>query len=70
MNMAGWNIQILDVRGAFLHDHFDAGEKIYLEIPHIFKKFYPLGVSLEIKRTLCGAKQATVQYWKESQSAF
>jgi len=40
--MAGWWIELLDVKGAFLCGEFEKGRKVYMEVPQGFEKFYSI----------------------------
>jgi hypothetical protein len=35
--MAGWYAELIDVKGAFLHDVFEKGQKVYMEVPQGFE---------------------------------
>ena len=70
MIMAGWASHLLDVKGAFLNGRFENGERVIMEVPQGFKKFYPGNVVLLLVRTLYGLKQAAIQYWREMNRAF
>ena len=64
--MASWFGQIVDVKAAFLNDHLDQEkEKMYLEIPEGFERFYPTNVYLLLLKALQGTKQAAMVFWKE-----
>ena len=65
MVMAGWIANVVDVKGAFLHGKFADGERIYMEVPIGWEKFYPPNVVLELKKTIYGLKQAAMAFWKE-----
>ena len=57
--MAGWTAYIVDVKGAFLHGDFEDGEKIYMEVPKGFRKYYATNIVLLLLQTLYGLKQAS-----------
>ena len=40
MLLAGWHGELIDIKGAFLHGDFEDGEKLYMEVPEGFDKFY------------------------------
>jgi len=64
MLMAGWTAYIVDVKGAFLHGDFEDGEKIYMEVPKVFKKIYATIIVLLLLQTLYGLKQAAMAFWR------
>jgi hypothetical protein len=68
--MANWYGELLDVKGAFLHGIFEEGERLYMDVPEGFKKYYPVGVVLLLLKTLYGLKQAVVAFWKQLVMAF
>ena len=70
MAMAGWYAELLDIRGAFLCGRFEDDERIYMEVPEGFEKYYPKDVVLRLLRTIYGLKQAAIAFWKELLSAF
>ena len=70
MLMAGYTSYILDIVGAFLHGHFSNNEKIYTKIPLGFERFYPKDCLLLLTKTLCGCKQAALEFWREMNKAF
>jgi hypothetical protein len=35
--MAGWYVELIDVKGAFLHGVFEKGGKVYMEVPQGFE---------------------------------
>ena len=41
-----WMSAIIDVEGAILQGHFENGEKLYIEVPDGFQKWYPDDVVL------------------------
>ena len=72
MIMANWASHLLDVKGAFLLGNFEeTDEKIYMEVPQGFEKYYdPTKVLLLLLRTTYGLKQAAYTFWKELLKAF
>lgn len=70
MTMAGWYAILLDIQGAFLNGHFQGGEKLLMEVPQRFKKYYPGNVMLRLLRTIYGLKQLAMQFWREMAQAF
>ena len=55
--MAGCIVNILDVKGAFLHGEFDEGKKkIYMEVPEAFEGIFRSGVLLMLIKTIYGLK--------------
>ncbi len=65
MIMDDWQGQIVDMKGAFLHEEFEDGEVIYMKVPHGFEKFYPDDVVLKLKKCIYGLKQATMAFWHQ-----
>ena len=63
MIMALWLAEIIGVKGAFLKASFDPKQKVYMEIPKGFEKFYPKNVLLLLKKTLYGVKNAAKAFW-------
>ena len=57
--------QIVDIKGAFLHGHFENGEIIHMSVPKGFKRYYPRDVVLLLLKTLYGLKQAAMAFWRE-----
>ena len=56
----------MDVKAEFVNGHLDQEkEKMYLEIPEGFDRFYPTNVYLLLLKALHGTKQATMVFWKE-----
>jgi len=69
--MARWHAEILDVQGAFLKGRFENGEKIYMDVPQGFEKYYdPQVWVLLLRRTIYGTKQAAYAFWRELLKAF
>jgi hypothetical protein len=68
--MANWYGELLDVKGVFLHDEFEEGEKLYMQVPEEFEKYYPVGVVLLLLKTIYGLKQAAIAFWKQLLKAF
>jgi hypothetical protein len=64
--MAKFLMEVLDVKGAFLHGEFEEGEKIYMEIPQGFEKYYnPLQYVWRLMMTMYGLKQAALAFWQK-----
>jgi hypothetical protein len=61
---------LLDVKGAFLCGNFENGEKIYMEIPQGFERFYGKNSVLLLLKTIYGLKQAALAFWRELLKAF
>jgi hypothetical protein len=61
--MAGWYVELIDVKGAFLHGVFEKGRKVYMEVPQGFERFYPKNCVLLLLKTLYGTKQAAKAFW-------
>ena len=64
MCMCNWYSYLIDVEGAFLNATFDNGERIFVEVPEPFRKWYPSYVLLMLQKTMYGTIQAAVQFWK------
>ena len=64
MLMGGFAAHLVDMNGAFLLGQFKPKEKIYMNIPLGFKKFYQSGGLLFLKHTLYGVKNAAKAFWK------
>jgi hypothetical protein len=54
-----------DVKGAFLFRVFAKGERIYMEIPQGFEKYYPKNAVLLLLKTIYGLKQAALAFWRD-----
>ena len=63
MVMADWYVEVVKVRGAFLHGEFKEGTKLYMEVPEGFEKFYPIGCLLLLLQTIYGLKQVAFAFW-------
>lgn len=63
--MAKMYMEVLDVKGAFLHGEFEDGEKIYMKIPQGFEKYYPANYVWLLLTTLYGLKQAALAFWRK-----
>ncbi len=63
MIIADWQVQIVDLKGAFLHGEFKDGEVICIKVLHGFEKFYPDDVVLKLKKCIYGLKQAAMAFW-------
>ena len=70
MIMAKYVGELMDVRGAFLLGEFGKEEKLYMEVPQGFEKFYPIGVVLLLLKTIYGLKQAAYAFWRKLLEAF
>ena len=70
MIMAKYCGELMDVRGAFLLGEFGKEEKLYMEVPKGFEKFYPIGVVLLLLKTIYGLKQAAYAFWRKLVEAF
>ena len=70
MIMAKFCAELVDVRGAFLLGEFGQEERLYMEIPEGFEKFYPAGVVLLLLKTIYGLKQAAYAFWRKLLEAF
>jgi hypothetical protein len=68
--IAGWEAQVIDVKGEFLKGKFKDGEKLYLKIPQGFENYYNNDEVLYLKRTIYGLKQSAVAFWNELLEAF
>ena len=62
--MARMYAKLNDVHGAFLEGLFSHGEKLYMNVPKGFEKFYPIDVVLLLLKTPYGLKQATFKHWR------
>ena len=62
--------EVLDVQGAFLNGRFQNGEKVYMEVPEGFEKYYPNAILLLLLKTIYGTVQAAKQFWREMRKAF
>ena len=72
MLMARWATYMLDVKGAFLLGEFEDGEKIFMDVPQGFEKYYEQygNVVLLLLQTIYGTKQAAMAYWRQMLRAF
>jgi len=70
MIMARFCGELVDVQGAFLLGEFGTEEKLYMEVPEGFKKFYPAYVVLLLLKTIYGLKQAAYAFWRKLIEAF
>ena len=60
--MAGWIVQISDVKGAFLKGDFDTNkDKIEMKVPKV-DNFYPDGVVLQFLKAIYGTKQSAMRF--------
>lgn len=60
--MANWTGYILGIKDAFLKSTFSDGEKIFMEIPDGFQKWYPSYIVLQLQHTLYGLIQTALQF--------
>ena len=58
-----WHSEIIDVKGAFLQGWFGPSEKVFMEVPKGFQKYYPGDVVLQLKHTLYGVRNAVKVFW-------
>jgi hypothetical protein len=65
MVMASFYAIVNDVKGAFLHGDFEPGERLFMDVPEGFEKFYPGNVVLLLLKTLYGTKQGAIAFWKK-----
>ncbi len=56
---------VVDVKGAFLHGEFEDGEIIHMKVLQGFKKHFPEGSVLLLKKCLYGLKQAAKEFWRQ-----
>jgi Reverse transcriptase (RNA-dependent DNA polymerase) len=63
--MAGWYAMVMDIIGAFLLGDFNPDHKVYMRVPKGFEKHYPEGAVLHLVKTLYGAKQAAMAFWRK-----
>ncbi len=50
--MANWNAQVIDVKGAFLKEHFSDDDSVYLRVPEGFEDKNGNDVVLHLQRTI------------------
>jgi hypothetical protein len=55
----------VDVKGAFIYDEFEDGEKTYINIPLGFEKFYPSNTFLLLKKMLYRLKQVAMAFYRK-----
>ena len=65
MMMGNLDACVVDVDGAFLHGEFEPGEKVHIQIPEGWEKFYEEDEVLLLGKTLYGTKQAAMAFWKK-----
>ena len=64
--MENWGVQLVDVKGAFLHGEFDNDEVIYFKVPQGFEQWYDqFEYYLLLLKTAYGLKQAAMMFWQE-----
>eukprot|EP00957_Ditylum_brightwellii_P097786 7446321-Ditylum_brightwellii.AAC.1 len=59
----GLHYMVRIVMTAFLNGRFQNGERLFMNVPQGFAKFYPSDVLLLLLRTIYGLKQAAMQFW-------
>jgi hypothetical protein len=57
-------------KGAFLYGNFESGEKIYMDVPQGFERFYAKNTILLSLKTIYGLKQAALAFWRKLIKAF
>ena len=62
-------VEVIDVNGAFLHGEFEPEERVYIEIPEGWDKFYGEDEVLLLCKTLYGTLQAAMAFWKKLNKA-
>jgi hypothetical protein len=60
MVMASFYAIVNDVKGANLHGDFEPGERLFMDVPEGFEKFYPGNVVLLLLKTLYGTEQGAI----------
>jgi hypothetical protein len=65
MIMASMLAHVVDVKGAFLHGEFEDGEIIQMKVLQGFKKRFPEGSVLLLKKCLYGLEQAAKAFWSQ-----
>ena len=69
--IAGCIVNILDVKGLFLHGEFDEGkEKIYISVPEVFEGIFRSHVLLILIKTIYGFKNAAKEFWRDLLRSF
>jgi Reverse transcriptase (RNA-dependent DNA polymerase) len=63
--LAKWHVEVVDVKGAFLHGEFEDGEIIHMEIPKGFERFIRRILFLKLKKTLYGIIHAAMAFWRK-----
>ncbi len=64
MLASGGIAHVADVKGAFLHNKFDNGKKIFIKIPLGFEEFYDNDTVLLLKKCLYGLKQVAMAFYR------
>ena len=64
MMMAIWHVEVLDMKGAFLTQLFEDGEKIYMCVPEGFKKHFAANMVLPLLKIIYRLKQVALAFWK------
>jgi Reverse transcriptase (RNA-dependent DNA polymerase) len=63
--LAGWEMQVIDIQGAFLIGRFNDEEDLYMKVPQGFEDKYNKNSVLKLNRTIYGLKQAANAFWSE-----
>ena len=54
------------VKGEFLNENLDQEkEKMHMDMPEGFKRYYPTNIYLLLMKALHGTNQAAMVFWKE-----
>ena len=67
--MANMETHLLDVYEAFLLGLFEDGERLFMEVPEGFEKYFEEDEVIELLTTIYGLKQAAKAYYRESVKA-
>ena len=62
--------ELLGVRGAFLLGKLSNEDKLYMEIPEGFEKYYAINTILLLLKTIYGLKLAAYAFWRKLVEAF
>ena len=65
MLMVDWTVEVVDVKGAFLHGQSTDGKRLYMEVPRGWREHYGKNPVLLLLRTIYGLKQAAMAFWRE-----
>jgi Reverse transcriptase (RNA-dependent DNA polymerase) len=63
--LAGWEMQVIDVQGAFLIGRSNDKEDLYMKVLQGFEDKYDKNSVLKLNRTIYGLKQAASAFWSE-----